>query len=189
VLDALAAQVGAEALRAQATAAEGYRGAAAREIEPIWDVPRGASGAPLHEARCEGYPHLVISDAPAALREAMSTWEGAEALTRVGLGARFPVLGAMTYDELHAVDACLGCRVLEDPADPRVHAPESAARLGLYVFAHVDDDPAAPYRRVASPSTAADLGDLEPVVVALAALVRLPLELERESTIAVARGY
>ena len=56
--------------------------------------------------------------------------------------------------------------------------PEALAAAGLFVYAHVDDTATEPYRRIAGPTVAADLVDLEPVVQLVASLVKLPVRFE-----------
>ncbi len=183
VLEAVEAQIGAT--RLQRPHLEGYRGGAAHEIEPVFDAPRGARDDALHEARFEDYPHLVVTNDAVALRVAMNDWNAREALARETFAAIFPVIGSATLDELHEKKICIGCRVLDQPNDQRLRAPELLATCGLYVYAHVDDDPEEPYRRVASPSSAADLVDLEPIVQELARLVTIPVPFEGARTVGV----
>jgi hypothetical protein len=95
----------------------------------------------------------------------------------------FPVIGPMTYDEIHQTELCLGCRVLDDPSDPRPRAPEALAAAGLYAYAHTGESAGEPYRRIAAPSLAADLADLEPVVQLLASLVKLPISFDEDGSL------
>ena len=152
-------------------APDAYRGAAQRAQDPIFDTPA------QHERPFEGYPLLVVGSHP-ALREVAAEWGARDVLTREGFGVAFPVIGSMSYDQLHDTEVCQGCRVLDDPADPRPGSPEALATLGLFVYAHVDADRALPYQRIAGPSVPADLADLEPLVHQLASRVALPVSFE-----------
>lgn len=184
--EALEAQLRvAQMRRATTTSGEGYRGSADRALEPVFDVPRGPFDVALHEARFEDYPHLVVTSDAVALRPFMDEWDAKEALARDAFAAIFPVIGAMSLEEIHEKGICLGCRVLDDPSDPRPRAPEVIAAAGLYVYAHVDENPSEPYFRVASPSVAADLADVEPIVQALAQLVTIPVPFEQAKTVGV----
>ena len=186
VVEALEAQLRvAQMRRATSTAGEGYRGSGDRAQEPVFDPPRGPSDVPLHEARFEDYPHLVVTSDAVALRPFMDEWGATEALARDAFAAIFPVIGAMSLDEIHEQGICVGCRVLDLVGDPRPRAPEALAAAGLYVYAHVDDRADDPYVRVASPSVPADLGDLEPIVQALAQLVSIPVPFEHAKTVGV----
>jgi hypothetical protein len=182
-LEVIARAVGIR--RAAAIAAQtshGYRGFADRTHDPIFDLPRSSRGAPTHEAPLEGYPLLVMGTSP-ELRELGATWEARDVAAREGIAIVFPGIGSMSYEELHDRQLCDGCRVLDDPADPRPRAPEALAAAGLYVYAHVGEDPFAPYRRVAGPSVAAEVGDLEPAVQSLAVLVSFALLFENEASL------
>lgn len=186
VVEALEAQLRvAQMRRATSTAGEGYRGSADRAQEPVFDAPRGPNDYALHETRFEDYPHLVVTSDAVALRPFMEEWGATEALARDAFAAIFPVIGAMSLDQIHEMDICLGCRVLDLVGDPRPRAPEALAAAGLYVYAHVDDKPERPYVRVASPSVPADLGDLEPIVQALAQMVTIPVPFEHAKTVGV----
>ncbi len=159
------------------TANEGYRGFADRTQDPIYDAPCSSRGRPAHEAPLEGYPLLVVAAHP-RLREVGAKCEARDVAAREGFAMVFPAIGATTYAALHDSDLCLGCRVLDDPVDPRPRAPEALASAGLYTYAHVGPNPSDPYRRIAGPSLAADLADLEPVVQNVASLVVLPISFE-----------
>lgn len=167
------------------TANEGYRGFADRVQDPIYDAPCSSRGRPTHEAPIEGYPLLVVAAHP-GLREVAAEWEAREAFTREGFAMVFPVIGPTTYAELHDTGLCLGCRVLDDPIDPRPRAPEALAAAGLYTYAHVGENASDPYRRIAGPSLAADLADLEPVVQNVASLVKLPVSFEEAASLSPA---
>ncbi|MDB5221023.1 MAG: hypothetical protein JWO86_8950 [Myxococcaceae bacterium] len=183
VMEALEAIARAAAARkASTTASEAYRGFADRAQDPVFDAPCSSRGRPTHEARLEGYPLLVVASHP-GLREIAAEWEGREVVAREGYGIVFPVIGPMTYEEIHQNDLCLGCRVLDDPVDPRPRAPEALAAAGLFTYAHVGEMSSEPYRRVAGPSLAADLADLEPLVQIVASLVELPVSFEEAATL------
>lgn len=77
---------------------------------------------------------------------------------------------------------CSGCRVLSRADDPHPRAPEVLAAAGLFVFAHTGGDGHAPYVRVASPTIAADLADLEAIVADLARRVPLPVRFDEHET-------
>jgi hypothetical protein len=173
VSEALEVIARAAAVLAAATTSEpdAYRGAAQRAQDPIFDTPA------QHERPFEGYPLLVVGSDP-VLREVAAEWSARDMLTREGFGVVFSVIGSISYDQLHDTGVCRGCRVLDDPNDPRPGSPEALATLGLYVYAHVDADRSAPYRRIAGPSVPADLSDLEPLVQQLASRVALPVSFE-----------
>lgn len=186
VVEALEAQLRvAQIRRATSITGEGYRGSADRAQEPVFDPPRGPHDVALHESRFEDYPHLVVTSDAVALRPFMDDWGATEALARDAFAAIFPVIGAVSLDEIHEQGICLGCRVLDLVNDPRPRAPEALAAAGLYVYSHVDDRADEPYLRVASPSVPADLGDLEPIVQALAQLVTIPVPFEHAKTVGV----
>ncbi len=174
VSEALEVMARAAAVLAAATKSEApdaYRAAAQRAQDPIFDTPA------QHERPFEGYPILVVGSDP-SLREVAAEWGARDVLTRECFGVVFPVIGSISYDQLHETGACEGCRVLDDPADPRPGSPEALATLGLYVYAHVDAERSWPYRRIAGPSVPADLADLEPLVQQLASRVALPVSFE-----------
>ncbi|MBS2014704.1 MAG: hypothetical protein JST00_17585 [Deltaproteobacteria bacterium] len=186
VEEALLAQLRvAETRRAGAIGGAGYRGSAMRAEEPVFDAPRGPGDVALHEERFDGYPHLVVSSDGVALRPHMDELGAREALARDAFAAIFPEIDDVSWDEIHAEGICIGCRVLDLFEDPRPRAPEAVATAGLYVYAHVDEDPREPYVRVASPSVPADLADLEPIVRALAELVTIPVPFEQARTVGV----
>jgi hypothetical protein len=175
--EALLAIARAAAVRKASAGTETYRGSVAIELDPVFDAPCSSNGRASHESPIEGYPLLVVG-AHLGLREVAAEWEGREALAREGYAMVFPVIGPMTYEELHQTDLCLGCRVLDDPTDPRPRAPEALAAAGLYTYAHTGESSAEPYRRIAGPSLAADLADLEPVVQLIASLVKLDVSFD-----------
>ena len=182
VSDALEAIARAARDRQSATALaetnDAYRGFAGHAQEPVFDAPFSSRGKPMHETPLEGYPLLVVAADAVKVRELAVEWTAREVVARDAFAAIFPVIGRASYDELHDGGACAGCRVLDDPADPRARAPEALAAAGLYVYAHVDEAASEPYRRVAGPTIAADLVDLEPVVQMVASLVKLPVRFE-----------
>ncbi len=182
VMEALEAIARAAAVRRASAGTETYRGSVPIELDPVFDVPCSSSGRGAHERPIQGYPLLVVG-AHLGLREVAAEWEGREALASEGYAMVFPVLGPMTYDELHQTDLCLGCRVLDDPSDPRPRAPEALAAAGLYTYAHTGESFSEPYRRVAAPSLAADLADLEPVVQLLASLVKLDVSFDEVASL------
>lgn len=179
-LEALARALGMR--RATAVEIEAYRGFADRAQEPIFDVPRSGRDRAAHEAPISGYPLLVAGTDP-RVRELTSEWEPREAVVREGFALVFPVIGQMTYDDLHERGLCLGCRVLDEPADPRPRAPEALAAAGVYSYAHSSEMAGDSYCRVASPTVAAERVDLEPIAAQLAGLVRLPLRFENERSL------
>ena len=192
--DADVAQVG-EALLAIARAAavrrtsalgqeEAYRGFADRAQDPIFDAPCSARGQAKHERPLPGYPLLVLANDP-AMREIAAEWTPREVPSRGGFGLVFPVIGPATYDELHERSVCAGCRVLDDPEDLRPRGAEALAGAGIYVYEHLDDDRAEPYRRIAGPTVAADVADLEPLAQIVASLVKLPVQFENEASLAI----
>jgi hypothetical protein len=168
--------------RANAAGTETYRGFADREQDPVFDAPCSSRGRPAHERPLEGYPLLMVGADP-ELREAAVEWEPREVVAREGYALVLPVIGPVTYDELHEKGLCLGCRVLDDPNDPRPRAPEALAAAGLFTYAHTGESDAEPYRRIAGPSLAADLADLEPVVQLVASTVTLPISFEEAATL------
>jgi hypothetical protein len=117
------------------------------------------------------------------LRESAAEWEPREVVAREGYALVFTVIGPVTYDELHEKGLCLGCRVLDDANDPRPRAPEALAAAGLFTYAHSGESYTEPYRRIASPSLAADLADLEPIVQLAASTVTLPISFEEAATL------
>ncbi|MBX3189595.1 MAG: hypothetical protein KF819_21395 [Labilithrix sp.] len=140
---------------------EAYRSPAHRAREPVFDVPCISRGEPLHEERFAGYPHLVIAtpDGAALVRQALTDLGGREALTRGPFAVVVDDLGPMTYEELHEASACDGCRVLDDPRDPRARSPELLASVGLYVYGWSG----WAWIRITSPGVPADRDDLEAV--------------------------
>ena len=183
VVEALDAIARASAVRkASAVATESYRGFAGRTEDPVFDAPCSSRGRPAHETPIQGYPLLVVGSHP-GLREVAAEWEGREAVAREGYAIVFPVIGPITYEEIHQAELCLGCRVLDDPTDPRPRAPEALAAAGLFTYAHVGEMHTQPYRRIAGPSVAADLADLEPVVQLVASLVKLPVSFEEAASL------
>ncbi len=181
-LDALARARAVAVRRASSEAADTYRASAEVAEDPIFDAPCSSRGRPAHEAPFEGYPLLVVGAHP-GLREVAAEWEGREVMARAGYAIVFPVIGPMTYEEIHLTELCGGCRVLDDPEDPRPRAPEALAAAGLYSYAHVGDSSDDPYRRIAGPALAADLADLEPVVQMIASLVQLPVSFEEAGSL------
>jgi hypothetical protein len=183
VAEALEALVRAAAVRkASAVATETYRASASRTPDPVFDAPCSSRGRPAHETPIEGYPLLVVGAHP-GLREVAAEWEGREASARDGFAMVFPVIGPMTYEEIHHTELCLGCRVLDDPTDLRPRSPEALAAAGLFSYAHVAETSAEPYRRIAGPSIAADLADLESIVQVVASLVKLPVSFEETASL------
>lgn len=181
-LDALAR---AAAVRLAAAVTDGaYRGFADRAQEPVFDAPFSSRGRTKHERPISGYPLLVLASDPAA-RAIGAEWTPREVSAREGFALVFPVIGPMTYDELHEQSVCGGCRVLDDPGDPRPRGSEALAAAGLYVYEHLDDHEGEPYRRVAGPTIAADLADLEPIVQSVASLVKLPVRFENEPSLEI----
>jgi hypothetical protein len=179
-LDAIARA--ADVRKASAAASETYRGFAERAQDPVFDSPCSSRGRPAHETPIDGYPLLVVGTHP-GLRELAVAWQGREVVARDGFAIVFPSMGRTTYEELHQTELCNGCRVLDDPVDPRPRAPEALAAAGVYTYAHTGETYAEPYRRIASPSLAADLADLEPVVQLIASLVKLPVSFEEAATL------
>lgn len=179
-----ALEVEQAALRELAAAHGGedaYRGAEQGLREPVFDAPSAADGTPSHEMPERDYPFLVVGSDP-AIRNVGGEWSAHEALAREGYGMVFPALGPDSWGELHA-GACQGCRVLDDPEDPRPRSPEALTAAGLYVYAHTGENRNLPYRRIASPSRPADLDDLEPILAQLASRVRLDTSFEEQSAL------
>ena len=170
-LEAIARAAAVFAAVPKGDAPDAYRGAALRVQDPVFDTPA------QHERPFEGYPLLVVGSHP-ALREIAAEWGARDVLTREGFGVVFSAIGSMSYDQLHETEVCAGCRVIDDPADPRPDSPEALATWGLYVYAHVDANRSAPYQRIAGPSVPADLADVEPLVHQLASRVALPVSFE-----------
>jgi len=195
-LEALTAMDAAEETRREALrAGAAYRGSAYRQEEPIFDLPRGGGGLPLHEHPFDGYPHLVFAgrDGLAAeLRLVSNDVETRDALTRDGeVALYFPSLGRVLYDAIHEQILCAGCRVLDLPDDPRLRAPETIAAHGLFVFMHpgaLDEAIGDTYFRVVSPSTPADPQDLEPIVLRVAESVRLDCSFDEVTEIEIRPG-
>ena len=151
----------AVAVRARLAAAEttnGYRDAAARPIDLVFDTPRADARTSLHETPMNGYPQLVVAtpDGAAAVRGLLADYAGRELLARDGFAIEIEVLGAFSSEEIHRSGACAGCRVLTDPSDPHPRSPEALATMGLYVYAYSGNT----WLRVVSPSTPADRDDL-----------------------------
>lgn len=182
VEEALEAIARAAAARKASAGTETYRGFVAIDHDPVFDAPCSSRGQPAHETPIQGYPLLVVGAHP-GLREVAAEWEGREVIAREGYAMVFPVIGPMTYEEIHQTELCLGCRVLDDPVDPRPRAPEALAAAGLYTYAHTGESFTEPYRRIAGPSLAADLADLEPVVQLVASLVQLPVSFDEMASL------
>ena len=179
--DALAALRATRLERAAARKTEdAYRGAPVEVSEPIFDLPCLATGEPLHEEPSRDYPQLVIGT-DLAIRVAGGEWSARDALTRYGYGLVFPALGQISWNELHA-GACEGCRVMDDPTDPRPRSPEALTAAGIYVYAHTGDNRNLPYRRIASPSRPALVHDLEALAV-LASRVALDTSFDEQSAL------
>ena len=170
------------AMRGAGHARGGYRDSADQRSEPLFDPPVTPLGEPAHEAPVDGYPLLVVGPAP-GLRAKATDWNGREAAARVGFGVVFPSLTPTQAQELHWTDLCEGCRVLDAPDDPRPRAPEVLASAGLYVYVHTSEDDDDPYRRVAGPTVAADLADLESIVQLVASRVKLDVSFEDEEAL------
>jgi hypothetical protein len=169
-------------MRSAGSARGGYRDSADQRSEPVFDPPVTPLGEPAHEPPVDDYPLLVVGTEP-GLRARAVDWNGREALARDGFGIVFTDLTAAQVQQLHWLELCDGCRVLDDPNDPRPRAPEVLAAAGLYVYAHASEDEADPYRRVAGPSVAADLVDLEQIVQLVASCVKLDVSFEDEESI------
>lgn len=180
ILEALA--LAPSVTRSAGDARGGYRDSADQRSEAVFDAPVTSLGEPAHEPPVPGYPLLVVGAAP-GLRAKATEWGGREAAAREGFGIVFPALTSTQAQALHWTDLCDGCRVLDDPSDPRPRAPEVLAAAGLYVYAHTSEDEADPYRRVAGPSVAANLVDLEEIVQLVAARVKLDVSFEDEESI------
>jgi hypothetical protein len=188
--DALEALQRAAAVRravAQETAA--YRGVTERAQEPVLDVPRQGEGEPRHELPLEGYPHVVFSEDPAALRGALEGLEVREVVVRSAFALEALDVSRELHERLHDRRVCLGCWARDRWDDPHPRSPIGGATSGLYVYAHLSADPRAPYFRVASPSTPADLDDVEAAVTALAKAVTFPLRFEEADAISPARFH
>jgi hypothetical protein len=167
--------------RTAAVAGDGYRIAATRAREPIFDAPRSPDGGPLHEKTFEGYPHLVVAAADGAevVRRLMSELGGREVATRQDFfGAAVDVLGWVSYAELHEGGACSGCRVLDDPIDPRPRAPEALAKAGLYVYGFAKIAGKGEWLRIVSPSVPVDREELQDVTRRSAEFEEVPLRFE-----------
>jgi hypothetical protein len=165
-----------------ATARDGYRESADLTREPIFDPPCSSRGRSSHESPLPGYPLLVVAT-HRRLREIAADWNGRELVARDGYAIVFQEIGPMTYAEVHDNDLCTGCRVLDDPSDPRPRAPEALAAAGLYVYAHTSQEGLDPYRRIVGPTVAADLADLEPLVQLVASVVVLAVQFENASSL------
>ena len=61
---------------------------------------------------------------------------GREVHARDAYAAVLDRVGFISYEELHQTNACGGCRVIDNPKDPRPRAPETLATAGLYVYGH-----------------------------------------------------
>jgi hypothetical protein len=181
VSEALEATARAAAMQRE-SANTGYRELGERVQEPVFDLPVTPGGDAAHEIPASGYPLLVVGSDP-RLREVATEWNVREAMTRTGFGLVFPVVGPATYEEIHDGALCLGCRVIDDPADPRPRSPEALAAAGIHSYVHTGDDPERPYRRVAAPTVSADLVDLEPVVQLVASVVKLPVLFDDEPSL------
>ncbi|MDB4942458.1 MAG: hypothetical protein JWP97_1992 [Labilithrix sp.] len=151
----------------------GYRGAERRVREAVFDVPTAADGGALHEHALGGYPLLVTGSSP-VLGEIGRAWSAKEASSPIGLALLFPAIDAGAYAALHAEGACTGCRVVDDPADPRPRSPEALGASGFHVYGHVGAA-TNPYRRIAAPSFPAVLADLPLPVAELVGQVVLPI--------------
>ena len=156
VLDELAVAV--RARLAATDASNGYRDAATRPVDLVFDTPRADAKTSLHETPMEGYPQLLVAtpDGAAAVRGLLDDYEGRELLARDGFAIAVEVLGAFSSEEIHGSGACAGCRVLADPSDPHPRSPEALATMGLYVYAYSGDT----WLRIVSPSTPADRDDV-----------------------------
>lgn len=145
--------------RQQPVAGNAYRETCGRPPEIVYDTPRETPDRGLHERPTSGYPQLVVASDLGAqdVRQALETWGGHEVLTREGFAVVLDVVGAITFDELHASAACRGCRNLDDPADPKVRSPRVLALAGLYVYGEGAD---GSWLRIATPGVAADADDL-----------------------------
>jgi hypothetical protein len=151
---------------------DGYRTAASLARKPVFDAPRGSQQSPLHERPFEGYPHLVIAsdDGAAIVSRIMTELGGREVLAREAFGAMIDVVGWVSYDELHDSGACGGCRVVDNPQDPRPRAPEALATAGLYVYGFTSAQErgrrggAGAWSRMASPSVPVDGTELQDMI-------------------------
>ena len=168
--------------RQEAALAAGAYRSSSDGATAIFDGPMSKRGRTSHENPIEGYP-LLVSAVHQDVRDMAVGYGGVEQPAREGYAVLFRAIDRLTYDLLHDQDLCAGCRVLDDPSDRRPRAPEVLAAAGLYVYVHVDDDATEPYRRVAGPSVATDVRDVEPLVKALATLVKLPVRFEDTDTI------
>lgn len=178
---ALEAVARAVAQRTAAAAVEdAYRAAAARAQEPVFDAPLAAPGVALHDKPFDGYPHLVVASPHGAevVRRVMNELGGREVLARHDFAAAIDVVGHVSYEELHEGGACAGCRVLDDPNDPRPRAPEALAAAGLYVYAFATTPSGDAWIRVASPSVPADRGDLQEMAHLSASFVEVAFGFE-----------
>ncbi|MBX3231091.1 MAG: hypothetical protein KIT84_37140 [Labilithrix sp.] len=145
-----------------------YRAAASRAGEPVFDVPTASFGdpsyangrGPLHEPPARGYPHLVFAW-PGAETTLRAFFDGAsEVLTRGDhFAVRVDSMRREDAEELHRDGTCAGCRVVDDPNDPRSRSAHALASAGLYVYGWTPEA----WVRVASPSVPADRGDLQDV--------------------------
>lgn len=158
-----------------------YRVLGSRTQEAVFDAPCSSPMVPLHEDPFRGYPHLVVS-APggeAVVRALLSELGGREVLARNAFAASLDALGPISCEELHMEGACAGCRVLDDPNDPRPRSAEALASSGLYVYAVTKRG----WLRVASPTVAADRDDLHDV--GLGTLVQIPESFEASQWLAL----
>lgn len=145
--------------RQHAEVGSAYRATDGRPPEIVYDTPRETPHRGLHERPTSGYPQLVVASDVGAqdVRQALETWGGHEVLTREGFAVVLDVVGAITFDELHASAACRGCRNLDDPGDPKVRSPQVLALAGLYVYGEGTD---GSWLRIATPGLPADIDDL-----------------------------
>lgn len=151
-----------------------YRALGSRTQEPVFDAPRSSPTDALHESPFSGYPHLVVA-APggeAMVRAFLSELGGREVLARSAFAVSLDVLGPISDEELHLEQACFGCRVLDDPNDPRPRSAEALASSGLYVYTVTKGG----WIRVASPTVAADRDDLQGVGLRAVVEIAEPFE-------------